>query len=95
MVVLSDVNDKYALEGDIIAFNGLFKEQPIFQMQVRKAGIITYHLHFFCPCYLGLDFTVAVSMKVKPESMKPKIVINEKDLALDKKKGLVDVGVSE
>lgn len=33
-----------------------------------------------------------VTMKVKPESQKPKVVINEKDLALDKKRGLVDVG---
>lgn len=92
-MVLSDSKDKSALSATMLDNTDLFTEESLFRFPVVKEGIECFHLHFFCPCYMGLDFTVAVSMKVKPESMKPKVVINEKDLALDKKKGLVDVSV--
>ena len=90
-VVVSDPDDKYTITAAPLLYTGLFSEQTLFRTGVPKEGLFSYHLHFFCPCYIGLDFTVAVSMRVKPESMKPKMVINEKDLELDKKKSLIDV----
>ena len=73
----------------------LLTEARIFGLRPVKAEKVCYHLHFMCPCYVGLDFTVPVVMKVRPESEKPKVEINQKDLDLDKKKGLIDVGVGE
>ena len=59
---------------------------------VKMSGKTVLHLHFMCPVYMGLDFTVTATLVAKPESMKPKVEINQKDLDLDKKKGLMDVG---
>lgn len=69
----------------------MFTEVRGFPIVPDKEGLMMFHLHFFCPGYIGLDFTVPVSMRVKPESQKPKVEINKKDLELDKEKGLMDV----
>ena len=90
-VLLSDAEDKYVLDYTMLTPLETVTEERVFPIRPMKAEKMCYHLHFLCPCYVGLDFTVAV--KVKPESMKPKVVINQKDLDLDKKKGLIDVGV--
>ena len=93
IIVITDPADKYMFDMIKIPLTGLFIDTTLFQVPAVREGSTSYHLHFFCPCYLGLDFSVSVTMKVKPESQKPKVVINEKDLALDKKRGLVDVRV--
>ena len=92
-VLLSDAEDKYVLDYTMLTPLETVTEERVFPIRPMKAEKMCYHLHFLCPCYVGLDFTVPVSVKVKPESMKPKVVINQKDLDLDKKKGLIDVGV--
>lgn len=91
--LLSDADDKYVLDFAMLKPQELLTEARIFALQPRKAEKVCYHIHFLCPCYVGLDFTVPVTMKVRPESEKPKVEINQKDLDLDKKKGLIDVGV--
>ena len=92
-VLLSDAEDKYVLDYTMLTPLETVTEERVFPIRPMKAEKMCYHLHFLCPCYVGLDFTVPVAVKVKPESMKPKVVINQKDLDLDKKKGLIDVGV--
>ena len=92
IIVITDPADKYMLDLMVIPYTGLFIDTTLFRVPATREGSSSFHLHFFCPCYIGLDFSVPVTMKVKPESQKPKVVINEKDLALDKKRGLVDVG---
>lgn len=94
-VLLSDADDKYVLDCALLRPLELLTEARIFGLRPVKAEKACYHLHFLCPCYVGLDFTVPVVMKVRPESEKPKVEINQKDLDLDKKKGLIDVGVGE
>ena len=94
-VLLSDADDKYVLDCALLRPLDLLTEERIFGLRPVKAEKACYHLHFMCPCYVGLDFTVPVVMKVRPESEKPKVEINQKDLDLDKKKGLIDVGVGE
>lgn len=94
-VLLSDANDKYVMDCAMLTPQELLTEARIFALHPPKAEKVCYHLHFLCPCYVGLDFTVPVMMKVRPESEKPKVEINQKDLDLDKKKGLIDVGVDE
>ena len=93
IVMLCDAEDKMVFDYSIIANPSVFFEQPIVQFQVPRAGKTVFHLHFMCPVYMGLDFTVPATLVAKPESMKPKIEINQKDLDLDKKKGFMDVGV--
>ena len=70
----------------------IVKYRKIARFQVQKAGKTVFHLHFMCPVYMGLDFTVTATLVAKPESMKPKVEVNQKDLDLDKKKGFMDVG---
>ena len=91
MIVLSDREDKNALDAVILTPHDMVEELRAFPMIPDKEGLMTFHLHFLCPAYVGLDFTVPVSMRVKPESEKPKVEINQKDLELDKEKGLMDV----
>lgn len=90
-MAITDPADKGVFDIMTIPYTGLFVETTLFRVPAVREGTSSFHLHFLCPCYLGLDTSVTVTMKVKPESQKPKVVINEKDLALDKKKGLVDV----
>lgn len=93
IVVLSDRDDKSVLDAIMVTPDELVTEVRGFAVMPDKEGLMMFHLHFFCPGYIGLDFTVPVSMKVKPESQKPKVEINKKDLELDKEKGLMDVNL--
>lgn len=95
IIVLSDREDKSALDAMVLTSSEVFTEVRQFPIIPNKEGLTIFHLHFFCPAYIGLDFTIPVSMRVKPESQKPKIEINKKDLELDKEKGLMDVWMSE
>ena len=91
VIVLSDREDKNALDAVVLTPHEMVEELRAFPMIPDKEGMMTFHLHFLCPAYVGLDFTVPVSMRVRPESEKPKVEINKKDLELDKEKGLMDV----
>lgn len=91
VIVLSDREDKNALDAVVLTPHEMVEELRAFPMIPDKEGMMTFHLHFLCPAYMGLDFTVPVSMRVRPESEKPKVEINKKDLELDKEKGLMDV----
>ena len=91
VIVLSDREDKNALDAVVLTPHEMVEELRAFPMIPDKEGMMTFHLHFQCPAYVGLDFTVPVSMRVRPESEKPKVEINKKDLELDKEKGLMDV----
>ena len=92
IVLLSDAEDKIAYDFVTLADPSVLSERVIARFQVPKAGKTVLHLHFMCPVYMGLDFTVTATLVAKPESMKPKVEINQKDLDLDKRKGLMDVG---
>ena len=89
--MLSDRDDKNALDAVVLTPHEMVEELRAFPIIPDKEGLMTFHLHFLCPAYMGLDFTVPVSMRVRPESEKPKVEINKKDLDLDKEKGLMDV----
>lgn len=91
MVLLSDSEDKYVMDAAALTNCETVFDARLFPMPVRGAGKKVLHLHFFCPAYIGLDFTVSTTLCVRPESEKPKVMINPKDLELDKKKGLMDV----
>ena len=91
VIVLSDREDKNALDAVVLTPREMVEELRAFPMIPDKEGMMTFHLHFLCPAYVGVDFTVPVSMRVRPESEKPKVEINKKDLELDKEKGLMDV----
>ena len=91
VIVLSDREDKNALDAVVLTPHEMVEELRAFPMIPDKEGMMTFHLHFLCPAYVGLDFTVPVSMRVRPESEKPKVEINKKELELDKEKGLMDV----
>ena len=91
VIVLSDREDKNALDAVVLTPHEMVEELRAFPMIPDKEGMMTFQLHFLCPAYVGLDFTVPVSMRVRPESEKPKVEINKKDLELDKEKGLMDV----
>lgn len=91
VIVLSDREDKNALDAVVLTPHEMVEELRAFPMIPDKEGMMTFHLHFLCPAYVGVDFTVPVSMRVRPESEKPKVEINKKDLELDKEKGLMDV----
>lgn len=91
VIVLSDREDKNALDAVVLTPHEMVEELRAFPMIPDKEGMMTFHLHFLCPAYVGLDFAVPVSMRVRPESEKPKVEINKKDLELDKEKGLMDV----
>ena len=91
VIVLSDREDKNALDAVVLTPHEMVEDLRAFPIIPDKEGMMTFHLHFLCPAYVGLDFTVPVSMRVRPESEKPKVEINKKDLELDKEKGLMDV----
>ena len=38
------------------------------RFQVPKAGKTVFHLHFMCPVYIGLDFTVTATLIDEAES---------------------------
>ena len=91
-MALTDANDKYVYDLNIISITGVVDDIRVFIVRAPKAGLNRFHIHFLHGAYQGLDFVKAANMKVKPESEKPKVVINQKDLDLDKQRGFMDVG---
>lgn len=62
VIVLSDREDKNALDAVVLTPHEMVEELRAFPMIPDKEGMMTFHLHFLCPAYVGLDFTVPVSM---------------------------------
>lgn len=92
MVALTDADDKCVYDVNIITPTHMVDDIRVFIVRAPKAGLNRFHIHFYHGAYQGLDFVVAANMRVKPESEKPKVEINQKDLDLDKQRGLMDVG---
>jgi len=90
-MVITDDKDKMVYGFNKLSFDKLMMEEKIFDMPVIAKGKKSVHLHFFCPCYIGLDFCVTASFTAKPESQKPKVEVNQKDLDLNKQKNFMEV----
>lgn len=58
VIVLSDREDKNALDAVVLTPHEMVEELRAFPMIPDKEGMMTFHLHFLCPAYVGLDFTV-------------------------------------
>lgn len=90
-MILTDREDKSVYDANLITPMNMVSEIRLFMVRAPKDGLHFFHLHFFHGAYQGLDFVTSTKMRVKPESLKPKIEVNQKDLDLDKQRGLMDV----